>query len=209
MHRTHPAIYLSSSFLLRHELPAGPGCLRQFVEHRHGVRPADTRIRHAHTISHLLEDRWRAAGDAPVWLGCGRVCRRDLLTTFKQVAFDHDADDVVLAVAELTRNVLGHDGLSAEVFAGVAVRAIDDQPGVDLGLVELLDRRPDRRRVVVGAVGAATEDDVAVGVAHRMHYRRQTLLRDPQEAVRVACRPHGINRNLYVTTRTVFESDGH
>lgn len=84
-------------------LPPRPHRGGQVLEHRDGRVPVDARVR-----------------DADALLEAGGPLGGHLLVALVDVGLDHDADDGLLAVAQLVGDDLGHFGLVAVVLVGVA-----------------------------------------------------------------------------------------
>ena len=72
-----------------------------------------------------------------------------------------------------------------------------------------VDRARHRLGLVVGRAGGAAQDEVAVGVAAGGDDRRQPLLGDGQEMVRVAGGLDGVDGDLRVAVGAVLETDRH
>ena len=65
-------------------------------------------------------------GDRDAVIHGGNI-RKQFLISGVDVAFDHDADDVVVAIDALLQDVFKNDVLATVVFQGVGVTAIDEQ----------------------------------------------------------------------------------
>jgi hypothetical protein len=62
---------------------------------------------------------------------------------------------------------------------------------------------------VIGAVPAAAQDNMAVGVAGGLDDAGHPLLVNSQKTVRSTSRTHGVNGRLDAAVRTVLKTDGH
>ena len=91
-----------------------------------------------------------------------------VLAAGHEVAFHHQAHDVVFTGAQLLRHILSHFHLAGVVFAAVGVAAIHHQFGCDAGFGELLSGGFYVAAVVVGLFAAA-QNHVAVGIADGVH----------------------------------------
>jgi hypothetical protein len=175
--------------LLALELPPGPDGISELLKNVHGGIPVDAGI---------------SDGDTP--LEAGGALLRDLLCALVQVALDHDTDDAVLSLADLVADDLGNLRLVPVVLERVAVRAVDHHDGkVTLGLKSLTGGSH-AVLVEVGALGAATEDDEAVGVAAGLGDSGQALLGHTHEVVLRSSGANGVNGNSKTTVGTVLEA---
>lgn len=149
-----------------------------------------------------------SVGDGDTPLEVGRALLRDLLVASTQVALNHDTDDAVLTLADLVADDLGNLGLVVVVLERVAVRAVDHHDRtLALGL-EGLASGSDAVLVEVGALGATTENDEAVGVAGSLGDSGETLLGHTHEVVLGSGRANGVNSDSEATVGTVLEAHG-
>ncbi len=141
--------------------------------------------------------------DTPYWSG---VARNEVLASRIQVAFDHDAEDAIVAGGDLRADVARDVDLAFVPALAVGVRAVDHELRREPGRGELLACRGDARRVVVRRLAAA-QDDVAILVAGSVHDRRVAALGHRQEMMR---RGRGLDRvdgDLDVAVGAVLEAD--
>src|SRR2546430_632519 len=162
-------------------------CLRQRVEDLHRVVPAEAGV-----------------GDALA--EAQRLARLQLLAPFHQVRLDHHAHDALPATGGLLGVAGWHGGLAVVPVGAGGVRAADRQPLRQLGALELLAGRLHARRVIVRLL-AATQDDVAVVVAARLHDRHLAALVHRQEMVLLACGEDRVHGDSHVAVGAVLEAD--
>lgn len=132
-----------------------------------------------------------------------------LLGALDEVALDHDGGDGGLAGGDLGGDVGGDDGLAAVVLAAVRVAAIDHEIGIEAGGDEFLLGVAHGVGVVVGAGGAAAQDDVAGVVAGGLDDGGIAGLGDGQKMVGLAGGLDGVEGDLDIPPGAVFEPDGH
>jgi len=125
-----------------------------------------------------------------------------------EVAFEHDAEDAVIACSDLGGYVASYAGLLGVVFVAVGVAAVDHDLRADAGLLHLLAGIFYGGSVVVGGVAAAAQDDVSVVIALGDEDGGLAVLGVAEEVVRLACGEDGFNGDLDVAGGTVFEADG-
>ena len=87
--------------------------------------------------------------------------------------------------------------------------AIHHQPGRQLLGRQAAGRRCDRLAVVVAALLAAPQHQMAIGVAGGGYDRRHALLVDAQEMMGSGRRLHGMNGRAHAAVGAVFEADRH
>ena len=95
------------------------------------------------------------------------------------------------------------------VLGAVVVRGVDHEALAEPGRAQLVERRADARLRVVGLVAPAAQDDVPVGVAGRVHDRRDAADVDAGERVARGGGAHGVDGDLHVAVGAVLEADGH
>ena len=141
----------------------------------------------------------------------GRYIERDRggeMHTLMDITLDHHTHDGLLASSDL----LGHDGsdlgLVAVVLEGVPMRAVDHQALTHALLQQLSLGLGDARRVVVGALGAAAQDDEAVLVAHGAYNSHDTRLCYRQEVMWVPHGADGVDGHTQRPVRAVLEPHG-
>ena len=93
-------------------------------------------------------------------------------------------------------------------FFAVAMTAVDHNRRAKIVLFEQTGCSGDVLSGVVGSRVPTTKDDVAILVARCRNDGGEALLCDSQKTVRVACRPDGIDGDLHVAARAVFEAYG-
>lgn len=175
--------------LLALELSPCPDSLGELLKGVHGGVPVNASV-----------------GDGDTPLEAGRALLRNLLVAGAQVALNHDTDDTVLTLADLVANNLGDLGLVVVVLERVAVRAVDHHDRtLALGL-EGLASGSDAVLVEVGALGATTEDDEAVGVASSLSDGSETLLGHTHEVVLGSGGANGVDSDGQTTISTVLEA---
>src|SRR2546427_209114 len=133
----------------------------------------------------------------------------EVLAPVHDERFHHHADDSGLALGDLGDDLARDHGLAPVVLVAVAVARVDHKPRREPGVAEGRERLLDADGVVVRAVDAAAQDDVAVGIAAGRDDARQALFGDSQEAVRVGRRAQGVDRDLDAAVRAVLEAHGH
>jgi hypothetical protein len=175
--------------LLALELPPGPDGIGELLENVHGGVPVDAGV-----------------GDGDTPLEAGGALLRDLLCALVQVALDHNTDDTVLALADLVADNLGNLGLVPVVLERVAVRAVDHHDGEVTLRLKSLAGGSHAVLVEVGALGAATEDDEAVGVAAGLGDSGQALLGYTHEVVLRSSGANGVDGNSEATVGAVLEA---
>lgn len=146
-------------------------------------------------------------GDRDAELQVGRIGGQPLVA-LAQVALDHQADQGAVAGDDLAQHVGRDDLLAARIATAVGVAAIDHDHRIEAGLGQLLLGAGDADRVVVGAIVAAAQDDVHIGVAARVDDAREAVLVDAQEAVAHAGRAHRVDGDLQAAVGAVLEADG-
>ena len=142
----------------------------------------------------------------------GRAAWRHVLAALDEVALKHDTDEaprVIVANAELLRNVLRDAHLIFMLFLAVAVAAVDHDARRQLRLGEGFARLRDVRRAKVGARVGATQDHMALVVAGGFDDRREALLRDREESVRARRRLDRVDGDADGAVGAVLEADRH
>ena len=133
----------------------------------------------------------------------------EFLTTFDEEALEHHAGDAALTVGETSRN-LGRDvGLSSMVLATVAMARVDDETRRQPSTLEALESVGDLIRAVVRSGGAATQNDVAVGVAGGREDRADAFVRDAWEHLTSRRDEDRVNGALNIAFSRVLEADRH
>ena len=138
-----------------------------------------------------------------------RLPRAPGLVSGPEVALEHQPHDGAVAGEQLPQDVAADGGLAGVVLLRVAVGAVDHDRPCDALARHTSQCLLDARGVVVGAVASAAQDQVQVGVARGAHHRRAAVDADPQEAVRVARRDHGVVGDVQAAIGSVLEADGH
>lgn len=128
--------------------------------------------------------------------------------TLVDVALNHDTHDGRLTPSNLASQVSGNLGLVLVVLERVSVAAVDHQTVSDALLLESRLGLGDASGVVVGTLGAASQNDEAVVVALSAHNSDDTGLGDGEEVVRVLGSANGINGNAEGAVGAVLETDG-
>src|SRR2546427_9492621 len=186
---------------------------RQESETRPSRLPLARRSPGAHGPRELGEHRDRhlpahaGVGDALAVAQRGWVAQ--LLAAVDEKALHHDAEDRSLAVRDLLGDVVRGERLTAIVLVAVAVARVDHEPRRQAGVHESRGGLLHAHRVVVGAAGAAAQDDVAIGVAARGHDRAEPLLGHAEELMRVRGGAYGVDGDLDAAVGPVLEADGH
>src|SRR6478609_8064128 len=128
--------------------------------------------------------------------------------TLVDVALNHDTHDGGLALGDLLGKNLGNLGLVLVILVRVAVAAVNHQTLAHALLSEGLLGLGDALRIVVGALGTATEDDEAVLVAGSTDNGNDAGLGDGQEVMRVPDSANGVNGNTKRPIGAVLETNG-
>ena len=152
----------------------------EFAQQRVGLGPVYAAIRDALSVDKRL------TGDEPLRAG-------------DKIAFDHDADDVAIAVRNLAGDVMTNDGLAGMVLVAVGVAAIDHDARLDAGFLHRRDGFGYAVGGVVDLVAATSQDDVRVGVPLGDEDGRLAVLGVAEEGVRMRSGQDGIDGNLHVT----------
>src|SRR5687768_7578115 len=181
-----PRMRNSSAALLIGGEAAPAHAVGESGEQPRGVVPADAGVGDRYAA------RERLAGD-------------EILAAFSEVAFDHHAEDALLAGGELARDVAPDLDLAAELLGRVGVREVDHEVRGEARTGELLRRLLDARAVVVGRFAAA-QDDVAVLVAERLEDRRLAGLGHPHERVRRGRGAQRVDRDADRAVGAVLEA---
>ena len=126
-----------------------------------------------------------------------------------QMALEHRADEVAVAVAALGENAFPNIRLALGVLAGVRMAAIDHERWLQSRFAKRLLGLRDIGRIVVRAVAATAQDDMAVGISRRFDDARGAVLIDAEKTVLGAGRGHRIDCGLETSVRGIFESDRH
>jgi iron complex outermembrane receptor protein len=134
------------------------------------------------------------------------LARDQVLAAADQVRFHHHADDAVVAVRDLLRDVGAHRDLVFRLLAAVGVRRVDHQAARQAVGAQRLAGFFDAGGVVVRRLAAA-QDDMAVLVAGSGHDRRVAALRHGQEMVRLRRGLDRVGRDLDVAVGAVLETD--
>lgn len=124
------------------------------------------------------------------------------------VALNHDAHNTSLAVLKLLRNFGSDLGLVLVVLIRIAVAAVNHQALAQAALLQRSLGLGDALRIVVGALGTATEDDEAVLVANGSDDGNDTRLGDGQEVMGMSDSANSINGNTQGTVSAVLEANG-
>ena len=122
------------------------------------------------------------------------------------MAFDHQADNRLVALDDLVGHVLHHQRLQGRVFIGVGVAAVDHDVRADFRLVQCLLAERNADRIIVRLAVATAQYHVAVGVTLGGHDRHAAFLVDTQEAMRAGNRLQGVDRNGQAAIGAVFEA---
>ena len=131
----------------------------------------------------------------------------EFLCAFDQMAFDHHAEDVLLASGDLRGDVSGGIELAFVLFVAVGVAAINHDFVLHAGAAQRGDRFTHVFGAVVRAVVAAAQDEVAVFVAVGGDDGGMPQFGDGEEAVNRLRRGDGVNGDLHVAVGAVFEAD--
>ena len=162
-----------------------------FADEVFGGHPVDAAVGNAHTV-------------AEIFLGLGEG-----LAAGAEVTLDHRAHQGAITGGDL-REEDAHDlGLELGFFGGIIVRAIDEDGlgqasfGEEgLGLGEVGGR-------VVGAGGAAAEDDVAMGITAGDDGGGGAVEVDTEESLRLAGGFDGVDGGLERAISAVLKTNGH
>ena len=172
------------------DLPAFPHGSGKIVENADGIVPADAGVRDADAVS---ERRFTLG-----W---------DFLTTFVDVALDHEAHDGGLAGCDLVGDDAGDFGLIGVFLLRVPVAAVDHESVVGVCGPELGLCGCDAGGVVVGAGLAASEDDEGVVVAGGADDGDNAWFGDGEEVVGVFDGADGVDGRVERPVRAVLEAD--
>ena len=71
------------------------------------------------------------------------------------MTFDHDAENAIVAAADLSRDIIGNDNLARIVLRAVGVAHVDHYPCRKAGFAEFLSGRRDAGRVIIRLFAAA------------------------------------------------------
>lgn len=129
---------------------------------------------------------------------------RDLLVALVDVGLNHDTDDGVLTVGDLSCDLATYLRLVSVVLVRVAVRAVNHEnlTGRELFLCFL-----DGLFVVVGASLTTTEDDKARVVTLGGYDGGKPVFGDTHEMVGVFCSLDGVDGDTEGTVGTIFETN--
>ena len=112
------------------------------------------------------------AGFVPVDAGVGDalavnqgLAGNEFLRASDEIALDHDADDVAIALGDLRGHVVADDGLAAVILAAVGVAEVDHDAGRDAGLPHERGGFSNAIGGIVYGFAAAAQNDVAIGIA--------------------------------------------
>ena len=159
----------------------------------------------------LLQQRFRVF---PADAGVGdalpvdeRFAGFEFLRAFDQMAFDHHAEDVLLASGDLRGDVSGGIELAFVLFVAVGVAAINHDFVLHAGAAQRGDRFTHVGGAVVRTVVAAAQDEVAVFVAVGGDDGGMPQFGDGEEAVNRLRRGDGVDGDLHVAVGAVFEAD--
>ena len=133
----------------------------------------------------------------------------ELLVSGDEVAFEHGADDGLVAIDALGDDFLEDAGHELVVFAAVGVGGIDHDVGREAGLLKDSHGGSDAFVVVVRSVRSAAEDDVAVGVSGGGDGGGDALFGDAEEGLWFGGGADGVDGRDEVPADGVFESDRH
>ena len=112
-------------------------------------------------------------------------------------------------MGDLLGEVVRGERLATVVLVAVAVARVDHEPRREIGIHERRGRLLHADRVVVGAAGAAPQDDVAVRVPARGDDRAEALLGHAQKLVGMGAGAYGVDGDLDAAVGPVLEADGH
>lgn len=127
-----------------------------------------------------------------------RLAMLQLLGSCNQVALQHDADDSWLAVGDLARDFAAHTRLSGVILIAVGMTAIDHDTWLEPRVLKPAARGSNRIRVVIDAVSATPQDDVAIGITGRREDCRLPMFGMSQKSMWVRGRQNRLNRNLHI-----------
>lgn len=128
--------------------------------------------------------------------------------TLVDVALDHDAHDGLFTRCDLLGQDVRNLGLVLVVLLRVSVAAVDHEARIGVLLQQLLLGLLNALGVVVGALGAAAENDEAVIIADSADNGDDARLGDGQEVVGVLDRANGVNGDAEGAIGAVLEADG-
>ena len=126
-----------------------------------------------------------------------------------QVAFEHEAHDGLAAFTKLPQDLMSDKALAGIIFLGVIVRTVDHDGAGDALIRDGGFGFGDVFFFIVGPAAAATQDDVAVGVAHGPNNRRLAIGIDADKVMWRPCGEHRIDCDLQAAFRAVLETDRH
>ena len=126
-----------------------------------------------------------------------------------KMALEHGSDDPAAAFGALVQQTLPHIGLAFWILAGVCMTAIDHECGVQTCLAKRIAGGLDIIRAEIRAISAATEDDMAVGIASGLDDARRAILIDTEKTMRCARGAHGIDGSLHTAVCCIFKTHGH
>ena len=109
------------------------------------------------------------------------------------MTFQHEADYGGVALHHLLQHGAGHVRLRLRPFVGVGVAAIHHDGRLQAGLLQFAFASADAVPVVIGALGAAAQDDVGVGIAPGPDDGHLPGRVDAQKAMRLRHRAHGVD----------------
>ena len=132
----------------------------------------------------------------------------EFLGSGDEVAFEHDADDAVVAAGDLGGDVAADGELLGVIFVAVGVAAVDHDLGANAGGDHLLAGFFDGGGVVVDGLAAAAKDDVAVLIAFGDEDGGLAVFGVAEEVVGLAGGEDGFDGDLDVAGGAVFEADG-
>src|SRR5438034_1423888 len=132
----------------------------KIAQHAHRCIPADARVSDTDSVGQ-------------------RLARDEILPARIDVAFDHRADHAIITVCDLPGDIARDVELAFVLLLAVSVRAVDHHPCCEAGVAKLPADLVHAWSVVVRR-RAATQDDVTILVARRVHDGRVPALGDRQ-----------------------------
>ena len=161
-------------------------------------------------ICQLLQDG-NGLLHADAGVGDGDAMRQlvfaQILATFLQVAFDHDAGNAHVTCGNLAGNVGCHVDLLVVLLAAVGVREVDHDLFAQAAGSQLLAGSIHMVGVVIGGF-AATQNDMAVMVAACFEYGCLSHFGHAHKGVGRLCGHDGIHGDFDVAVGAVFEAYG-
>ena len=122
------------------------------------------------------------------------------------MAFQHHPDHRAVTLAPLAQHLFQHQRLAGRVLAAVGMAAIDHQAWIEAGAFKGVTGGQYLFFLVVGALMAAAQHQVRIGIARCLHQGRMAVIVQPQVGVAVGGGAHGVAGHGDAAVGTVLEA---